>query len=234
MGHSSEERTVFVPNETKAEKEKRERIHRSKEGDNDAVWFYRACNVALDEFLRDEEDGNASEEEYDVHDHIQPGSPTIMISRPDRVTASKTLEMLVTAYHGNGNGAKKANALKWCSDKFKHNAVFYIKAANQPYGGVVIPLSKAEEKRFKELNGYMGKRGVVSSFILIITRKKKKKFFYESMYPMGIPARGAVKNIQNPGAPQLCEGIQEANHRNGLCVVRPIKGNTIPAVTPTL
>lgn len=154
MGHSSEERTVFVPNETKAEKEKRERVHQSKEGDNDAAWFYRACNVALDEFLRDEDGGDGSDE---YNDHVQPGSPTIMISRPDRATASKTLEMLVMASYGDGT--KKANALKWCSDKFKHNADAYIKAANQAYGGVVIPLSKAEEKRFKEQNGYKGKRG---------------------------------------------------------------------------
>lgn len=45
---------------------------------------------------------------------------------------------------------------------------------------------------------------------------------------------GAVKNIQNPGAPHAPLGTHDANHRNGLYVVRPMNGYTNPEVTPTM
>ena len=106
---------------------------------------YVAAADAIKDFIEDGEiDMCMSSYSCDVYDRVQPPSAAHLTYMPltPRATAEKTLE------HLENSSTKKSR--EWLEKSYKNSARDYIEAYRGECSGVIIPLSKAEEKKRRE------------------------------------------------------------------------------------
>lgn len=128
-----------------------------------------AAVKAIDEFIENEKismfedrcswSGDEDCESDDVYDRVQPPSPgsIVFVPLPPRATAKLVLEKLQST-DGDSKDAKESK--NWLGARFGNRTSQFIRAANEGYSGVAIPLSKAEAADLK-------KKGEKKTFFLV-------------------------------------------------------------------
>jgi len=131
----TEARMIFVPKESKKDAAKREAM--------------------------EEKAGyTATEEEREIR--ATKTGATLIVPKLKHYAARKTLEMLIAASKNNEHEGKRESFYKLVHSKFTDGEATvdsYIRAVEPGNGGVLIPLSMAEEREFKKKEDIKGKRG---------------------------------------------------------------------------
>lgn len=130
----------------------KEEAKRQKEQRLSALSFEAAAK-AIHEFIENEKDsmiedrcswsGSEDGDSGDVYDRVQPPGPGSIeyVPLPARAAAKSVLEHLESA-RGDSKDARESK--EWLRTRFGSDTDRFIKAANEGYSGVAIPLSKAE------------------------------------------------------------------------------------------
>jgi non-histone chromosomal protein 6 len=118
---------------------------------------YLAAREAIDDFIEEERVDMAmdsyDDDDEEVYDRVQPPGAGCLtfIPLPPRASAEKVHSLL--SEYGNAKAKKSLEKL------FPNDSQTYIKAYQEGYSGVIIPLSKSENKKLKEERGMAKKRG---------------------------------------------------------------------------
>lgn len=103
----------------------------------------------------------ATEEEREIR--ASKSGASIIVPKLKNYTAKRTLELILDASKKNENEGKREASYKQIHAKYDLGEATvngYIKAATEGEGGgILIPLSMAEEREFKKNNDLKGKRG---------------------------------------------------------------------------
>lgn len=118
---------------------------------------FNAAETAIADFIQSEKDDMAENccsesdnDSEDIDDRVQPPGPGSLVFVPlaPRAKAATILSNLELA---NKNDSKEADsAKKWLAQRYGLDCERYIKAVNEGYSGVVIPLSNAEAIEHKK------------------------------------------------------------------------------------
>jgi len=118
---------------------------------------FNAADTAIADFIQSEKDDMAENccsesdnDSDDIGERVQPPGPGSLVFVPlaPRAKAATILSNLELANRGDEKEAVRAK--KWLAQRYGPDCERYIKAANEGYSGVVIPLSNAEAIEHKK------------------------------------------------------------------------------------